>query len=78
LVSSPSLSAHYQLFDHPPEEHPGKNGAAADEREELGASIDATVGSLGMATALPASSSNGREAPDPSAVSGAATAVVAS
>jgi hypothetical protein len=72
------LSAHYRLFDHPLEEHPGKNGAAAGEREELGASSDATLGPPGMAVALPASSSNGREAPNPSSVSGAATAVVTS
>jgi hypothetical protein len=57
-VSSPSLSAHRRLFERPPEEHPRKNGAAASEREELGASSNAVPGPQGpgMDAALLASS----------------------
>jgi hypothetical protein len=58
-----------RLFERPPEEHPGKNGVTVGEREELGASGDATLGPQGpgVAAALLASCPSGgedREAPE--------------
>jgi len=52
-------SAHRRLFERPPEEHLGKNGAAAGEREELEASSDAVTILQGPAVALLASSPSG-------------------
>ena len=60
-VSSSSSSAHRRLFERPPEEHLGKNGAAAGEREELEASSDAVTvpRGPGVTAALLASSPSG-------------------